>query len=116
MQKLELKVFNHKIKLPNDLEIMDGEKVIVWIAESEDDFSEELKAWESLGFENLSETLPLPFNSSQKSELILMDRMITLKIHFYPFRRQKWVRQATQGGVSYKLTSPKVNDPDKAEF
>ncbi|GMT48894.1 MAG: hypothetical protein IEMM0008_0433 [bacterium] len=43
---------------------MDGEKVIVWIAESDEDFSKELKAWESLGFENLSETLERIENES----------------------------------------------------
>ncbi len=57
MRRLELTVSDHKIELPDDVQIKDGDKVVVLIEESPDDFWDELKQWQSLGLENLCRTL-----------------------------------------------------------
>ncbi len=57
MRRLELTVSDHKVELPDDVQLKDGDKVVVLIAESADDFMDELKQWENVGIEDLCNTL-----------------------------------------------------------
>ena len=65
MLKLELEVHNKKIELPDSANTKDGDRVIVIIKESNDDFLDELYAWETMGFDELCNTLDKLENGSR---------------------------------------------------